>query len=268
MILPEKNAEGLAPFPLTEEQKYKFDTRGWLLLPGVLTESEVAEMRDFCYRLKCEPASIPPHERGSYAGPLAKLTDHPALVGFMNEFVADRYANSPEGYGFRLESSFLSLRSVGEGEFSPHGGSGVFNYPVNSHIYFSQPGLVYSGLTRAVWELNPVQKGDGGTLFLTGSHKAAFPMPASVQDKHSPLWEDYDCPAGSLLFFTEGITHTGTPWSNPGTDRVAIFNCYNSIGSKWHNWNPNPDALAALHPLRRSLFRQVCCDRNDGRPAP
>ena len=49
---PETNSDNLPQAPLTEEQRFLFDTRGWLLIPGVLGESEVQEMREFCYRLK------------------------------------------------------------------------------------------------------------------------------------------------------------------------------------------------------------------------
>ncbi len=262
MTLPVKNAEGQSAIAPTSEQKYLFDTRGWLLIPGVLNGAEIAEMRDFCCRLKKDPASILPHERSSYGGPLERLTDHPAIVGFMNEFVADPSAGSENGYGFRMESSFLTIRSKGDTNWGPHGGGGSLSFGQNSHIYRYQQNRVFSGLTRAVWELNPVKKGDGGTVFLTGSHKAAFAAPASTSAPDSPLWEDYDCPAGSLLFFTEGITHSGTLWTNPDVDRVAIFNCYNTIGWKWHDWNPSPEALAAMPPVRRSLFRPVRCDNN------
>ena len=180
----------------------------------------------------------------------------------MNEFVSDPYAASEHGYGFRLENSFLSVRAEGADNFRPHGGNGLLSFGYNSHLYRQRQGAVFGGLTRAVWELNPVRQGDGGTLLLTGSHKAAFAPPASIQDRHSPLWADYDCPAGSVLFFTEALTHSGTLWSNPTTDRVAIFNCYNCIGSRWHQWEPHPEALAAMPPLRRSLFRPVCCQNN------
>lgn len=263
MAFTEKNAEGLPAMSLTEEQKYLFDTWGWLLVPGVLTEAEIAEMRDFSYRLRDDAASLAPRERFSYSGPLERLIDHPAIVGFMNEFVADPYAGSENGYGFRMEGSFLTIRAKGDTNWGPHGGGGSLSFGHNSHIYRYQRGKVFSGLTRAVWELNPVKKGDGGTVFLTGSHKAAFDAPASTfNDPQSPLWEDYDCPAGSLLFFTEGITHSGTRWTNPDIDRVAIFNCYNTIGAKWHDWNPNQEALTAMPPLRKFLFRPVHCDNN------
>ena len=86
----------------TEDQKFIFDTRGWIALPGVLTDDEVDEMRDFCYRLKKSPESIPEHHRSSIGGPLEKLTDHPIVLGFMNEFVATDYSGE-DCYGFRME---------------------------------------------------------------------------------------------------------------------------------------------------------------------
>ena len=43
---------------------------------------------------------------------------------------------------------------------------------------------------------------------------------------------------------------------------MAIFNCYNTIGAKWHEWQPHPELLADMPPLRQSLFRGVYCERN------
>ena len=42
--LTQTNADGKPVVPLTQEQKYLFDKNGWLLVPGVLTESEIEEM--------------------------------------------------------------------------------------------------------------------------------------------------------------------------------------------------------------------------------
>ncbi len=268
MPLPETNADGRPAVELTEEQKYILDTKGWLAIPGVLTDDEIQEMRDFCYRLHRDKNAVPLPERSSIGGPLQRLTDHPVVVGFMNEFVAHPPLATRDGYGFRLENSFLAIRPPGHDNFRPHGGNGLFNFPGNSHDYRCYPGRANSGLTRAVWELNPVEKGDGGTLFLTGSHKAAFKRPASTQDPDSPLWETYSCPAGSVLFFTEAITHTGAKWINRDRDRVAVFNCYNTINSKWHAWQPHPELLAAMPPLRQTLFRSVHCQNNAVCPEP
>src|SRR5947209_10541911 len=113
MPLTERNADGKPAVELTDEQKYILDLKGWIALPAVLSESEVEEMRDFCYRLHRDRDSVPLHERSSVGGPLQKLTDHPVILGFMNEFVAHPPLATAEGYGFRLEGTFLTIRSQG-----------------------------------------------------------------------------------------------------------------------------------------------------------
>ena len=262
MGLKDTNADGIATTELTEEQKYVFDTKGWLAIPGVLGEDDIEEMREFCYRLKNEPDSIPEHERVSIGGPLIRLTDHPVVVSFMNEFLAHSPLASEDCYGFRLESSFLTIRPKGHDNFSPHGGGGMLNFEGNSHVYRCIPGKAYSGLTRCVWELNPVRRGEGGTLFLSGSHKTVFGLPESTKDPDSPLWDTYECPAGSVLFFTEAITHTGARWKTEEWDRVSLFNCYNTVGSKWHKWEPPLKLLESMPPKRQTLFRSVYCQDN------
>ena len=57
--------------------------------------------------------------------------------------------------------------------------------------YHFIPGKAFAGLTRVVWELNVVEEGDGGTLFITGSHKSAFTAPKSAYQNKSSLWDTY-----------------------------------------------------------------------------
>ena len=123
--------------------------------------------------------------------------------------------------------------------------------------YQCNGGRIYSALTRVVWELNPVAHGDGGTLFLSGTHKAKFPYPPSVTEPDNPFMEDYACPAGSVFIFTESLLHAATPWKNPDVDRVAIFNCYNSVWAQWHRLNLPSDLIESMPPKRRTLFRGV-----------
>ena len=61
----QKNADGKPVIAMTTEQKYVFDAKGWVMIPNVLTELEVSEMRDFCYQLKQDPNSIPAPERST-----------------------------------------------------------------------------------------------------------------------------------------------------------------------------------------------------------
>ncbi len=254
--LPRINAEGEAVVPPTDEQKYLFDKDGWLLMPGVLSETECAEMRAFCLQLHHDPDSIPEPERSVLGGPLQRLTDHPLVVGFMNEFLAYPGLSSQICYGFRQESASLFYREAGDGAFGPHNGNGMLRFPGDSHLYRCIPGKANSALTRVVWELNPVTEGNG-TLLVSGSHKAVFPAPPAIQSPDSPIWNTYTCPPGSLIFFTEALTHSGRPWIDEEHPRIAVFSCYNSVNSKWHNWDPHPDLLASMPPLRQTLYRPV-----------
>ena len=110
-FMPTHNADGRAVVPLTEEQKYLFDARGWLFIPGILNKVEVEEMRAYALRLHDNPESLPEHGRSFVAGPLEKLTDHPVVVGFLNKFLAFLHLSSPGCYGFRMDSSGLRAPS-------------------------------------------------------------------------------------------------------------------------------------------------------------
>jgi hypothetical protein len=228
---------------MTEEQKFLFDLKGWLLLPGVLSEGECAAVRE---HLKAGGRS--------FTGPAQELLDHPAIVPILSEILGGGPCPE-EYYNFRCEGSFVTIRQAGwtpKGTERPHGGAGLgpIHFASNSH-------RIYSGLTRVVWELNPVEKGDGGTLFLSGTHKAAFPCPPPVLEPDNPHMESYGCPAGSVILFTESLLHAATPWKNPEVERVAIFTAYNSVPSQYHRLNLAHETIATMPPKRQSLFRGV-----------
>ena len=257
--LPDTNADGLPVVPLTQEQKYLFDVQGWLMIPSVLSESDVAEMREFALQVNNDPESLPQRERSFVAGPLQQLTDHPVVVGFLHEFLANPTLSTPECYGFRLEACTLAVRSAKEspGHFGPHNGNGLFRFAMDSHVYQCVPGKAFSGITRVMWELNPVKYRQGGTFLATGSHKAAFAAPESIKDPDLDVWDTYECPAGSVLFFTEGLTHSASPWTNEENDRVCVFTLYNNVGSKWGTWEPPEGLVETMPSKRQTLFRGV-----------
>jgi len=266
-IPPFRTSSGAPVVPLTEEQRFRFDKDGWLLIPGVLSEEECAVMRAHCYALRDNPEALPAAERSSYGGPLAALCDHPVLVGWAQEFLAHPTLASEETYGFRMEMSFLALRTSTDDPpfaFSPHNGSGLYRLPGATHTYHSIPGKAHAGLARAVWELNPVGIDDGGTMFITGSHKSAFGSPAAATDPSSSLWDTYSCPAGSLVLFTEGTSHSGQPWTNAERDRCAVFNAYNALNTRWSMSKPPEEQVVAMPKLRASLFREATTKENRG----
>ncbi|MEM7127443.1 MAG: phytanoyl-CoA dioxygenase family protein [Chloroflexota bacterium] len=269
---PQLNGDGLAIVPPTPEQIYTFDTQGWMLIPEVLSPDEIEEMREWATRLHFEPESIPEHERTPLAGPTQRLIDHPTVVGMLHEFTANPSVSSQECYGFSLAACPLwyrtapSRRTAGKKEsreFVPHNGNGLMRLPGDVHNYDSFPGKSFCPHLRVVWELNPVKHGQGGTLLITGSHKSVFTAPDEIQDPTSSCWTTYECPSGSVLFFAEATTHSATAWTNEENDRIAIGTLYNQVEGGWGPpLSPHPELLAAMPPIRRTLFRGRFVEEN------
>ena len=55
---PRENSEGRRVVLPTQDQKYLFDKDGWILIPEVLSQVEITEMRSFCEQLHKDPESI------------------------------------------------------------------------------------------------------------------------------------------------------------------------------------------------------------------
>ncbi len=250
-----------APVAMTEEQKFFFDLRGWILLPAVLSESEIEEMKAEVY------------DGGrSYEGALQQLLDHPAIVGILSEILSEDPFVKDECYGFRCEGFFTTVRPPGwsTSERGDNGMPHVVRPPqqANAMRYQVVGNKIFSGLTRVVWELEEVKFGQGGTSFLSGSHKAHFNY--GGPDRYRPnisdspweesmraAMEDYSCPPGSVVIFTESLVHAANDWTNPNNPRCAVFNCYNSVWAQWHKLNLAHETIEAMPPRRRTLFRGV-----------
>jgi len=248
---PHLEAPGPA-VPMTEEQRFVFDLKGWLLIPAVLQPAQIDALKAHLEALAKDRDSLDPIDRYSLSGPAQILLDHPAIVSILEEILG--HNRDEQSYGFRCESSFSTIRPAGwdNGQAAHGGGNNVS--PLFS--YQCKDGSIYSGLTRVVWELNPVERGTGGTVLLSGSHKMNFALPDSI-DKQSPLFEHYACPAGSVLIFSEAVVHAGMPWTNERHPRMAIFNAYSRVDTQYHKLNLPREVIEAMPPRRRTLFRGV-----------
>jgi len=242
---------------MTDEQKFLFDVNGWLLLEGVLSPAECAAVRRHLY------------DGGDpFSGPAQELLDHPAVTGVLNEILSDGKLNS-DYWNFRCESSGPSIRKNGfipGSTAKPHvvkppQGAGPMSFTCHN-------GHIYSGLTRVVWELNPVEHGDGGTLFMSGAHKSNFAFPPSVRELDNQYLHSYSCSEGSVFIFTESLLHASTAWKSAKYDRVSIFSAYNSVWAQWHKLNLDPAKIATMPRKRQSLFRGVYAIDFHRKPSP
>jgi hypothetical protein len=237
---------------MNEHERVVFDLKGFVVIPSVLSEAEVVELREFVLRQKNDPGSLPPHQRHLPGGLVERLIDHPAVMSVLLD-VIDKDLEK-----IRLENIFLSYRQVGDGRgWDPHAGGRTTN---PNYAYNFHDGRIYAGMTRVVWELTEVLEDQGGTCFIPGSHKANYNIRkgiASIDARDSGLWESYACPPGSLVVFSEAVRHSADEWRNPHNPRVALFGAYNHINVRHHKPTVPQEVLDGLTPEHRRFFREV-----------
>ena len=160
---------------------------GFLVRPAIITPEQCAEIRDQVIRINKDPESLPPEHRNVPGGPASLLIDHPAVLGVLEELI---------GKDVRLESPGCVVREKGQRHGELHGGGPRQIDPIFG--YRTQNGRIHAGMVRVIFEFSEIRRGDGGTHFLAGSHKAAFPMDESHMSlepgKQSPFLVSYDCP--------------------------------------------------------------------------
>ena len=244
--------------PMSDYDKFLFDLKGFLVIPGVLTGEEIRTVREHTTIYMKDPESLLKHHRAPIAGPAEFLINHPRVMGILQEVIA------PSREHIRLESVFISCRSDKNSgnQWRPHVG-GTNLHPSFSYRFHN--GRIYSAMTRIVWELNEVKKGQGGTCLVPGSHKANLASaqdgtwPEQADQPDSGVWETYGCPPGSLVVFSEGVRHTGADWTNPENPRCAILMAYNHVTVRFHEPKScmNPVVIGGLSEERQKFFRDV-----------
>ena len=110
--------EKTGPLPMSDYEKFLFDLKGFLVIPSVLTDREIAIARDHIETYMKTPESLPERHRSPISGPTEFLIDHPRVMGILQEVI------DPDRERIRLESVFISGRSAEKtgNEWRPHVG--------------------------------------------------------------------------------------------------------------------------------------------------
>ena len=198
---------------VTERERYFFDTRGYLVLRGVLSAKEVAHYNALLDRLEPE-AIADTDERDRRMSWLfdvhddfVRLMDNEAVLPYLLEFVDDE---------LRIDGAYALVKLPGEAvplharPVSPRDGTGWY------HVHRGQ---ITSGLTGVEFALTDMPPGTGGFCVVPGSHKANFELPFEDLNEFA---EPLPVEAGDVILFTEALTH-GSRWLGPGPRRVLIF---------------------------------------------
>ena len=222
---------------VSDEEMYFFDLRGYLVIPNVLTRTEI-EACNAALNANMDKASH--FEPGRLAGkskalagtssrveltgmlgwepqyrePFRKLLVHPVVVSRLNEF---------SGKGFRLDHGplMISAKNGAEGHRF-HGAGEPFS---QATWYHQQNGKIFCRGITVAWQLADCNPGDGGFAIVPGSHKLAEPTPDEVRSYEDDmgLVEQVAMKAGDVLFFAETATHGTLPWKANHDRRSVLY---------------------------------------------
>ena len=222
---------------VSDEEMYFFDLRGYLVLPGILSQTEIDECNS-AIDAKLDQArtfEAGRLSRGSkalggdssrieltgmlgwepqYREPFRKLLVNPWIVSRLNEF---------SGRGFRLDHGPLLISATKGAEgHRLHGGGEPFS---QATWYHQQNGKIYCRGITVAWQLADCNAGDGGFCIIPGSHKNFEPTPDEVRSMEDDmgLVEQVAMKAGDVLLFAETATHGALPWKAKHDRRSVLY---------------------------------------------
>ena len=224
---------------MTDNERYLFDTRGYVTVPEALSSRQLQELNELLDGRIAEemPSDAQTHRFGNlleWGAAYRDLIDNAAVLAYLEAMYGER---------FRLDHVYLDVIRSGLSPIGAtlHGGGAPFN-PVS--FYNCSNGRIRCGLTVVVYNLADVGPQDGGFACVPGSHKANFPFPAEWKDLEQP--EEFvhrvTGPAGTAVIFTEALTHGPLPWRGDHERRTLFFK-YNNHGSSWSAEFPDPTQL-------------------------
>jgi hypothetical protein len=231
---------------LTAHERYFFDINGYVVIGGVLPPDEARRLNDvITARRLPRPGDSIASQRFD-AGFLLwdqgfrDLLDHPLVLPRLRDLLGDH---------LRIDHAYGIVMAPGTSGLGLHGGGTPWD---PAQYYAHRDGRPSSGLTTVTWSLCDADAGHGGFGCIPGSHKAAEWLP---EDVPADWVKEVALPAGSVLMFTEALTHCTLPWTAPYERRAALFK-YAPGHLAWGRYENPPAALwKRLTETQRRLFQ-------------
>src|SRR5262249_18741812 len=114
---------------------------------------------------------------------------------------------------------------------------------------------MYNGLTVVAWNLTDTGPADGGFCCIPGSHKSNYPCPPAIRAAHAAARCVVvpEVRAGSVVVFTEALTHGTAPWTGRHRRRSLLFK-YSPAQQSWSKRPMQPPEGMELTPRQKLLF--------------
>ena len=256
---------------MTPEQRYQFNTIGYIHLRDVLNPEELRRAQEAADRyINTPPEDLPvgfrfrnlaQHKhylRGfAFDKALEHLTMHPSIWPIIREFTGNKPC---------LARANLICDTHEHDPLHLHNGPGrtmalgVNSDGANSPLGFGAPGTIHCDFFNIFWYLTDVYSGDGGLLLAPGSHKSEFEFPfervyKSVDDLPQGI-ENILPSAGDAVIMAEQVFHGSLRWKPVDRDRRVLVMRYTLQYqlSRQQDMNMEQAVLDRLAPETRELL--------------
>ena len=241
---------------MDETQKYLFDLQGYLVIENALSPEEVATLNELLDQQKLPAPGEKSRFGAAPAGPgflqwgkpFCDLLDHPQIMPILRFRLGDC---------FRLDRIYGLCSHEGEPRGPIHS-----DYGASKPTSHAQPGEHYhsdieilNGFVVVGWNLSATGPDHGGFCCIPGSHKSNFKLPREILD----VPEKASCvvtpsvPAGSVVLFTEALTHGTAAWTAKHERRSVLYKyCVSQMA--WLAKRMQQPTNVDLTPRQKILF--------------
>ena len=223
---------------MNEEQRFAFDTWGFLVVEDAITAAHVASLKTGADDKGPSLHSQLGRDGGFWSQAYFDLLDVPTISPILDEIYG---GTVPLGLPpFRIDHINVHTHGVFNKDLAGgtiHGGNGRLLDPARPHElvthYFErdmESNTYSNGLVTVAYELEDTVCNGGGFGCLAGSHKGHLPVPAAWRDLSRgvhPMVTRVPARAGTAIIFTEALQHVTLPWTVPNT-RTTLFYKYTS----------------------------------------
>ncbi|MEM7034628.1 MAG: phytanoyl-CoA dioxygenase family protein [Chloroflexota bacterium] len=266
-----------------EMQQYLFDLNGYLVIENALSAEEVTTLNQLIddqnlpdpvksprfgsaptlqsslLSHKTNPNGTPNKAQNSPVGsgflnwgkPFCDLLDHDAIMPVLRLRLGD---------AFRLDRLYGMYMREGmrySGLHSDYGASAPESGAQPGEYYAFRSNQIYEGFIVVAWTLADAGPEHGGFCCIPGSHKSNYKLPPEVKDAHeeSPHVIIPAMPAGSVILFSEALTHGTAPWTAAHERRTLLYK-YCISHMVWTSKRVEEPVDVELTPRQQILLRE------------
>jgi len=242
-----------------EMQQYLFDLNGYLIVENALSADEVTTLNDlFDQQELPQPGKTSrfgsaPNGPGflDWGKPFCDLLDHPSIMPILRFRLGECF-RLDRLYGIYMKDGMKRGRLHAD-----YGAMSRISGSVQGEYFHFLKHEITEGFLVVAWSLTDAGPNDGGFCCIPGSHKSNYRVPSKIYDapEESPCVIIPPASAGSVILFTEALTHGTAAWKGKHERRSLLYKyCVSQTA-----WRPNrvqSPTNVELTPRQEILLRE------------